>query len=161
MFYLCDSCSHVIALSLPRGARAGCARRRQQPRPCCTQPRALPLRPRRRNICVRRRRRVRSPTTICKQIYCDCEHCLFAELTHSLTHSLTCLMRLEHILPMRATRTVRLVHRARPLCTAHSCLHAMFTLFYKCTRPQVRRAGHWPTDLRWCRRLRCAFRSRS
>ena len=37
-------------------------------------------------------------------------------------------MRVEHMVSIRVTRAVRLVHRARPLCTALSCLHTMFTL---------------------------------
>jgi hypothetical protein len=36
-------------------------------------------------------------------------------------------MRMEHMLPLRATRAVCLVHRARPPCTAPSYLQAMFT----------------------------------
>jgi hypothetical protein len=39
-------------------------------------------------------------------------------------------MRVEHMLPMITPRAIRLVHRARPLCTAPSCLYAMFTLTF-------------------------------
>jgi len=39
-------------------------------------------------------------------------------------------MRVEHMLPMITPRAIRLVHRARPLCTAPSCLYAMVTLTF-------------------------------
>jgi hypothetical protein len=40
---------------------------------------------------------------------------------------------------MRATRAVRLVHRAHPLCTAPSWLHAMFTLTFVYTNTHAPR----------------------
>ena len=52
-------------------------------------------------------------------------------------------MRVEHMLPTRATRPVRLVHRARPLLAAAACsvtlarnVHTHLHV-YKYSRPQV------------------------
>jgi len=66
-----------------------------------------------------------SPTTICKQRR-DCEQC-------SLLSSLANLMRVEHMLPLRATRVVHHEHRTRTLCTEHSHMHAMSTLTFAFT----------------------------
>ena len=50
-----------------------------------------------------------------------------------LLSALTCPMRVEHVLPLRAARAVRLVHRTRPPCTAPLCLPGMFTLTFVLT----------------------------
>jgi hypothetical protein len=78
--------------------------------------------------------RVRSATTICKQRR-DCGQC-------SLLSSLTHLMRVEHMTPMRTTRAVRLVHRARPPCIAPSCLRAMFTPSSSCLQTHTTPGTH-------------------